>query len=56
MIPVENAITTPNNTHILDSNMVRNKDEMREFLETVRRLSSSEMAVCQRDIESMLCE
>jgi hypothetical protein len=36
--------------------MVRNKDEMREFLETVRRLSSSEMAVCQRDIESMLCE
>ncbi len=56
MIPVENAITTPINTHILDSSMVRTKDEMREFLETVRRKSSPEMAVCQRDIESMLRE
>lgn len=56
MIPVENAITTPTNTHILDSSMVRTKDEMREFLETVRRQSSPEMAVCQRDIESMLRE
>ncbi len=29
---------------------------MREFLEAVRQQSSHEMAVCQRDIESMLRE
>ena len=29
---------------------------MREYLEAVRQQSSSEMAVCQRDIESMLRE
>ena len=29
---------------------------MREFLEAVRQQSSPEMAVCQRDIESMLRE
>ena len=29
---------------------------MREFLEAVRRQAPSEMAVCQRDIESMLRE
>lgn len=56
MIPVENAITTPTSTHILDSCKVRNKAEMREFLEAVRQQSSPEMAVCQRDIESMLRE
>ena len=56
MIPVENAITTPSNTKILDSCTVRNKAEMREFLEAVRQQSPSEMAVCQRDIESMLRE
>ena len=56
MIPLENAITTPSNTRILDSCDVRSKAEMREFLEAVRRQSPSEMAVCQRDIESMLRE
>ena len=29
---------------------------MREFLEAVRQQSSPEMAICQRDIESMLRE
>jgi len=56
MIPVENAITTPTNTHILDSCKVRSKAEMREFLESVRQQSPSEMAVCQRSMESMLRE
>ena len=56
MIPVENAIATPTNTHILDSCRVRNKAEMREFLEAVRSEASPEMAVCQRDLESMVRE
>ena len=56
MIPLENVITTPCNTRILDSCDVRSKGEMREFLEAVRQQSSSEMAVCQRDMDSMLRE
>ena len=56
MIPLENAITTPINTHILDSCMVSGKAEMREFLESVRQQSPSEMAVCQRDLESQVRE
>ena len=56
MIPIENAITTPYNTHILDSCMVWSKAEMRDFLERVRQRSSPEMAVCQRDMESMVHE
>ena len=56
MIPTENAITTPTNTHIVDSCTIRGKAEMREFLEAVRRQSPSEMAVCQRNLESMVRE
>lgn len=56
MIPVENVITTPTNTHVLDSCKVRSKAEMREFLEAVRQQSSAEMAVCQRDLESQVRE
>ena len=56
MIAVSNAITTPDNTHILDSASVRSKAEMRLFLQEVRSQSSSDMAVCRRDMESMVRE
>lgn len=56
MIAVSNAITTPTNTHILDSASVRSKADMREFLLKVRAQSSPDMAVCRRDLESMIRE
>ena len=56
MIPLENAIISPENTKIIDSCIITSKDEMREYLEAVRQHSSLEMAVWQRDMESMLRE
>ena len=56
MIAVSNAITTPTNTHILDSVSVRSKADMREFLLKVRAESAPDMAVCRRDLESMVRE
>lgn len=56
MIAVSNAITTPTNTHILDSASVRSKAEMRSFLQKVRAQASPDMAVCRRDLESMVRE
>ena len=56
MIPVENAITCPEKTKVLDSCMLTSKAEIREFLETVRRQSSAEMAVNKRDLESQVRE
>ena len=56
MIAVSNAITTPTNTHILDSASVRSKEEMRAYLREVRAQASPDMAVCRRDIESMVRE
>ena len=56
MIAVSNAITTPDNTHINDSISVRSKAEMRDYLQQVRESVSPEMAVCRRDIESMVRE
>ena len=56
MIDVANAITTPTNTHILDSASVRSREEMRSYLQQVRAQSSPDMAVCCRDLESMVRE
>lgn len=56
MIAVSNAITTPTNTHILDSASVKSKENMREFLLKVRAQSAPDMAVCRRDLESMVRE
>ena len=35
---------------------MRSKEEMREFLRQVRAQSSPDMAVCRRDLESMVRE
>ena len=56
MIPVNNAITSTENTHILDSVLVKSKEEMREYLQRVRDAAQPEMAVCHRDLESMVRE
>ena len=56
MIPIENAITSSENTRILDSCKMTSKVEMREYLEAVRRQSPAEMAVNRRDLESQVRE
>ena len=53
---IKNAITTPTNTHIVDSVMVKSKDDMRHFLTQIRESVSPDMAVCQRDLESQVRE
>lgn len=56
MIGIANAILTTTNTHILDSALVESKDEMRDYLQKVRDQASPDMAVCLRDLESMVRE
>lgn len=56
MIDANQATATPTNTHIVDSCLVKTKDEMRAYLEDLRETSAPEMAVCQRDLESQVCE
>ena len=56
MIPIENAITSSENTRIIDSCKMTSKVEMREYLEAVRRQSPAEMAVNRRDLESQVRE
>ena len=53
---ITNAKTTPTNTHIVDSVMVKSKDDMRHFLTQIRESVSPDMAVCQRDLESQVRE
>ena len=53
---IDNAIVTPTNTHILDSCKVKSKEDMRQYLQAVRDEASPEMAICQRDLESMVRE
>ena len=56
MIAISNAVTTPTNTHILDSASVKSREEMRLFLQELRKQASPDMAVCRRDLESMVRE
>ena len=56
MIDIANSILSSTNTHILDSAMVRSKAEMRDYLQKVRAQASPDMAVCRRDLESMVRE
>ena len=56
MMDPTQAITTPSNTHIVDSCFVTTKDDMRQILAQLREERPAEMAVCQRDMESMVRE
>lgn len=51
-----NATLTPTNTHIIDSCKVSSKQAMRDYLLKLRESVPDEMAVCQRDVESMVRE
>ena len=53
---IDNAITTPTNTHILDSYLIRSKAAIRTYLQALREQSAPEMAVNQRDLESQVRE
>lgn len=56
MIDLINAIVSPTNTHILDSCLVKSKEDMRVYLHRLRDGVPGEMAVNQRDIESQVHE
>jgi len=56
MMDISNATTTPTNTHINDSYIIRSKAAMREYLSTLRELYGPEMAVSKRNLESQLRE
>ena len=50
------AIATATNTHIVDSCQIKDKDDIRAYLQCLREQSSPEMAVNQRDLESQVRE
>ena len=56
MMDVSKAIATATNTHIADSCQIKGKDDIRAYLQSLREQSSPEMAVCRRDMESMVRE
>lgn len=53
---INNATTTPTNTHILDSYMIKSKEAIRAYLQGLREQSTPEMAVNRRDLESQVRE
>ncbi len=56
MMDLSNATITPTNTHIADSCNVNSKQDMRDYLQQLRESVPDEMAVCRRDVESMVRE
>lgn len=55
MKALADAKLTPNNTHILNSYLVRTKAEMRDYLQRLRKVAE-ENAVNRRDLESQVRE
>lgn len=47
---------TVENTHIVDSYLVRSKEEMRAFLSEIREHCAPEMAVAHRSLSSLISE
>ena len=56
MMDLSKAIATATNTHIVDSCQIKDKDDIRAYLQCLREQSSPEMAVNQRDLESQVRE
>ncbi len=56
MRDLSKAIATPKNTHIIDSFLVKSRDEIRAYLQALREAVAPEMAVNQRDLESQVRE
>ena len=51
-----NATLAPTNTHIVDSYLLKSKDEIRAYLLMLRELGKGVMAVNMRDLESQVRE
>ena len=56
MMNLSKATTTPDNTHIHDSYLIRSKEAMNAYLHDLREAVAPEMAVCRRDIDSQVRE
>ena len=56
MIDLHNASLTPDGTHILDSYLLKSKNEIRAYLKALRDTCPQDMAVSRRDLESMVHE
>ena len=56
MLDINTAVLSETNTHIADSCQVRSRQAMREYLQELGESVPLEMAVNQRDIESMVRE
>lgn len=54
---MENRVRlTAENTHIIDSYLIKSKDEMRVFLQEIREHCAPDMAVLQRSLSSLVSE
>lgn len=53
---INNASLAPNTTHIIDSYLLKTKDEIRAYLQMLRNLGLEHMAVNKRDLESQVRE
>ena len=56
MMDINNASLAPTNTHIVDSCLIKSKEDIRAYLQELRDTSAPEMAVNQRDLESQVRE
>ena len=56
MIDASKVILTAENTHIVDSCEVKSREEMVAFLTQLRENASSEMAINQRSMKSLVDE
>lgn len=56
MMDINNASLSPNSTHIIDSYLLKTKDEIRAYLQKLRNLGLEHMAVNKRDLESQVRE
>jgi len=52
----DRVVISYGNTHIYDSYLIRRKDDMREFLGTIREKCNPDMAVAVRSLTSQICE
>ena len=53
---IDNAIVSEDNTKIMDSCLVRSKEEMRRYLQDLRDKVPEGMAVHRRDLDSQVRE
>ena len=52
----DRVVLSYNNTHIYDSYLIRRKEDIREFLKTIREKCNPDMAITARSMDSLICE